>query len=305
MFGIRRLDLEELKYRMIARNLHSWELQGGWEEEDLEAAVVESLLDHKGVPRFLGFYSREGMHVALGAYGIWDRLLDVGHRDWTLEMNVDDPYHHELIIRSNQGELLLLLRAGILDHLSEVKDEFFIERRFLHVEWLHMQDPRNENTLTLLPGQEHPGLGIGRTVMLMLMQACYRLHLDGIMVHPNWAHNAVMYHRRFRFVDPEAEGSLRSLYQLVKEYSLYKVAWGIEAGAVYRVENNSEFVWAGAEMVYGAGSYIAAHFGSDWYRERRQQVHENNHYRLDLDKFENWMSEQQNGPPGDAIKSTA
>ncbi|MEL7237981.1 MAG: hypothetical protein AAGK78_03900, partial [Planctomycetota bacterium] len=66
-----------------------------------------------------------------------------------------------------------------------------------------------------LPGQEHPGLGVSEQLQEVLVQAALRLRLYGVLNQPAYLHTALGT-SEFRFVDPEDEGNMQALVQILK-----------------------------------------------------------------------------------------
>src|SRR5690554_7171923 len=85
----------------------------------------------------------------------------------------------------------------------------------LNIHWLLMQNPQasfGPGRLPL-PGQTHPGTGLGEQVMGLLRNSCRRLKLGGLVTVPAHFHNAMMYAGTYHYIDPNAEGALLALHR--------------------------------------------------------------------------------------------
>src|SRR4029078_3473466 len=83
----------------------------------------------------------------------------------------------------------------------------------LSVDWLLLQNPREpfREQRPKLPGQLHPGLGLFEELVALLVVACERVGLAGILVTPSQFHLAVQWHRRLRFIAAAAGARPRAL----------------------------------------------------------------------------------------------
>jgi hypothetical protein len=74
----------------------------------------------------------------------------------------------------------------------------------LQVEWLLLQNPQQSFSPERppLPGQVHPGLGIGDRLMEILIIMTRRVRLEGIVNKPHYFHTAFMFSKEFIFTNP-------------------------------------------------------------------------------------------------------
>ena len=204
------------EYKKVFRSLSRVELQKGLGGlEDLE---TEDLFDY-GTDLWLGFYTEEGIEIALERYGITEDILDKGFDSIRVECQVDDPEEHMLRVWSDEPScdeplIELVVSRDILhlkEHLSNALDQDFVP--VLTIEWLLMQNPRAKFAPGRLPmpGQYHPGLGVGIKVMEILRNVCLRLDLAGMVTVPAYLHNAAMYSAEFHYLSPDYEGLLDAL----------------------------------------------------------------------------------------------
>src|SRR5262249_34611670 len=103
------------------------------------------------------------------------------------------------------------------------------------VEWLLLQNPRADFSRgkARLPGQEHPGLGIGREIMILLEIMNERLDREGLLVFPEYYHNGVLYNHGLKFFSPQMEGEMAALNRDLSPLNLSEASWAVEQGMVY------------------------------------------------------------------------
>ena len=111
----------------------------------------------------------------------------------TDDPNVADPASEEKLLTIDQpypnhnGGQIAFGPDGYLYVLTEEDDA-----ALLRIEWLLMQNPRARFTAQRprLPGQKHPGLGLLADVIALLIVACDRLQLGGLLFVPAHYHTA-------------------------------------------------------------------------------------------------------------------
>ncbi len=188
-------------YRRVRRTLTPTDLLA--EEADdagLDLRDIVADLERRRRPRwFLDAYSKYGVETALDGYGVLDKLAERGYPHVRVVFDLEHGPGQRLSVVTADDRADLLI-----DAVARVTPER-PPWRLLWVEWLLLQNPRKEPTRPLLPGQQHPGLGVSRDVVGMLMMACERQGLDGVAFNPIHFHVAVMARGLARFFDPEDE----------------------------------------------------------------------------------------------------
>lgn len=251
-------ELTLARYRAVAAHLAPHELTGdpahapgdaagggaaddwGLEPEDLAAAG-----GLRARSRFLGYYSPQGLELTLERAGLLERLRQRGF-DPRFEMDLDNPGGETLRLYGDRRrrELLIELRARI-DRAAVPGLEL------LRVEWLLLQNPRAAFTPERppLPGQRHPGLGILPDVMALLVLACDRLRLDGIVFVPAHYHTAVQGRRLLGFLEPAHEGLMRALAAALAGLPLAEASRAVEEGRVMDAATGRPLAWQPMAML--------------------------------------------------------
>ncbi len=260
--------------------------------------------EERGSLFFLGYYSKEGIWYALEKYGIFDELRKRGFDDFILHLDTQDPYRHRLSLYFQKQDEQHLLAEVVLKRkiitLSPPFPSAIKGRPFevLQVEWLVLQNPLEKFTprRPRLPGQVHPGLGMGEIVVTLLMIVCWRLRLAGVLNIPEHFHNAYMYSSVFYYLYPEFNGRLKALARdlLQKEkQTLAKVSWAVDFGCV--LENGHPFQWFTQEQLIPIDKDLKAYFRSTEYRSLEEKTQK--HYRYTLDET-CWQKCKVQLPPG-------
>lgn len=140
--------------------------------------------------------------------------------------------------------------------------------RALIWDWVSFQHPLGQFTPDRppLPGQEHPGLGIFRRSLDLLLNWSKRMELDAVVNIPEYFHNGVLYSSHFHFVTPQLEGRLRALCRDLLPRGLVAASWALAEGRV--LDHKGEVVrWAPAEQVFAMQGKVADYFHSPAYKE--------------------------------------
>lgn len=233
-----------VRYRRLARDLEPHELTGeprksndwGLTEDDISG----SLGGPQGPRRFLGYYSPQGLELALERAGLLDRVRALGFEHPTMEIDLDNPTGDTVRLygETDRRELLIEARAridrGALPGLA-----------LLRIEWLLLQNPRAEFTADRprLPGQGHPGLGMSQDIVALLILACDRLQLDGLVFVPAHYHSASQSRKWLRFLDPADEGVFKSLQKAFHGRPLSEATRAVDDHRVVDAATGEPFVW--------------------------------------------------------------
>jgi acetoin utilization deacetylase AcuC-like enzyme len=262
-------ELLLFRFRSMAREFEEHELTGEAPRDDDWGLSAEDLAAALGGPRrprrFLGFYSRQGLELALERAGFLDRIRNLGFERPTLELDLDNPAGDTVRLYGDPWtrELLIELRARV-------------DRRtvpglaLLRIEWLLLQNPRGQFTAERprLPGQEHPGLGVLYDLMALLVLVCDRLQLDGLLFVPSHYHVASQGRKTLRFLDPAIEGLYRALQEPLQGRTLAAAAEAVEAGRVADTATGKPLAWSPAPMVFPVTERLRALVqGEDYERQ--------------------------------------
>jgi len=236
-------------YRRISGMLRASELTVDPSGSELSLTEADLIAASNAPPRsarFLEYYSRHGIELALERYGIFDRLRKKGYEELALDFELDDP----------SGQILRLRTTGAApESVAELKvrreRRFFPGMELLAIEWLLLQSPRAGagSGRNLLPGQRHPGLGMLREVVALLILVCERLKLDGLLAVPSHYHIAALSAGHFRFVDPVDEARFLALRETLAGMRLAEAAVAFDEGRVVDRDGGGRVDWEPVPMV--------------------------------------------------------
>ncbi|MFT4979490.1 MAG: acetoin utilization deacetylase AcuC-like enzyme [Myxococcota bacterium] len=195
--------------------------------------------------RMLGFYSAQGIEVALLRFGVLAQIQRLGYRDL-----------HIVLDHSGNGDRMQLL--GEAAGQQQVLVETVLEKRtldgapgdgpVLFVHWLTLRHPLAafSEARPALPGQETPGLGMAREASEMLARIAERLALPAVGLRPSHYHVAYASRYRFRFLDPARQGRFEALIRDMKPHPLLRVTSAIAEGQI--LLHGDPYTWEPDEM---------------------------------------------------------
>lgn len=290
------MNLKEWKLRRIARRLTHFELQEQEQGEfDLsDSNIEEDLFCHQQSGLFLNFYTRKGIENALKEYGIWDRLIQLQFSPYLIIRPIDSHVHLLRVTDGPNGPILMEMQARLavlkpLHSFGNLHAQNIVN--LLGIEWLLLQNPTAsfKPNRQRLPGQEYPGLSIGREIMVILGIMVERLHLEGLLGFPLYYHNGYLYHTRFHYFSPEREGELLALKRDLKQLSLTEASWAIKLGLVLNQKTEKPYVWRSEEMIWPITTSLKSYFADKHYLQATNQAQEENTFTYDIKAIQEMM----------------
>lgn len=234
-------DALERRYRSIARGLDHNRLAGG--EEELGSLMADLGRADLAVPRFLDYYTTEGIEYAFERYGLFAHLRHLGYGGFRLVVD-REPHGHRLRVFGAAGSAEHLLLDTVLERASHDGEEW------LYIHWLTMRHPRARfsERRPQLPGQDAPGLGLAREAGELLTRAAERLGLTGLRFRPAWYHLALQARQMgMRFEDPEREGRFEAMVRDLGHLPLRSLSLALDHGRVRM--NGVLYRWEATPMV--------------------------------------------------------
>jgi hypothetical protein len=265
------------KFWRIAKNLQTEQLQRSQIEDFSisESDLFNLDIGKRGGNLFLGFYSHEGIKLALEKYGVYRLLRQNGFTDLNTDVDTSDPYKHRITIyRGAKIQKNLIVELVLRKHFINLNMPFNCPvngRHYMNlaIDWLRIQniDDRFTKSRPPLPGQLYPGLGLSWIVLELLMIVCWRLNLSGLINVPDHYHNACIYSKVFYYINPDVQAQLQVLKSTFREMPLNKLSWGVEWGCVYNVNLNQTFKWLVNQQIVPIDNALKKVFNGKEYRE--------------------------------------
>lgn len=232
---------------------------------ELEAASPDSNL-------FLGRLDHDRLRRELEAAGILAALARRGFPEVALRTEREADEHRLRVLPARGRVTLIDLRVAetALAAGDPALRGFGVDvLSFLAVRWLSLQDPKRRFTRERprLPGQRHPGLGLGTRLYAVLKGWAAGWGKDGLLNFPEYFHNAVLYSTLFRFVAPARQGRFEALARDLAPLHVAAASAALDAGRVVDAASGDGVRWEAGEMVAPLTAPLQAYLDSPVYRD--------------------------------------
>jgi hypothetical protein len=266
-----------------------------WGGEPLvgEGEIFGELAQRRGSSLFLGRFTMAEVQAVLEKKGFLKESRKRGF--WPLVYAIDSSAYpvqrFQIFLREKSPELCMVdlkIREGRFDPRGRALPGFPENiLRTLNFEWLTLQNPLAQFTEKrgALPGQQRPGLGMSKRIMDVLGFLGKRMHQDALLAFPAFYHNAVLFSRYFRFVNPEKEGEIQAIRRTFLHMPIKQLAWIVQLNCL-RMGDGKVYEWRAEEQMLALRPELKDYFGSRGYRDRVRDVLRTLRFDVDWERFE-------------------
>jgi hypothetical protein len=258
-----------------------------------EDDILSDLTEEKATSLFLGRYTMTEVIAVLGKRGFFKEARKRGL--WPLVFDLDSSEYPtqrlRIFIEEKQPEKLIVdlkIREGRLIPKDNSRiDPVFYNCNFLFLEWLTIQNPLQSFSKKRppLPGQSHPGLGLGKRVVDIFIYLARLTRKDGLLAFPAYFHNALLFSRYFCFIDPEKAAEVLAIEKALPDIPFKHLAWIAHLNCL-RTGAGETYEWKAQEMVYPLNKALKAFFESKGYKNRLRQGMTGRSFSVDWDGYE-------------------
>ena len=206
---------------------------------------------------------------------------------------------HALLFGTKGGTRFLLLDGCVGE--ATVRPAFFARRDYAMerpielavVHWVREEDPTASFAADrpALPLQQHPGLGVLRSVFHVTVRIATELRKDGVASVPKFFHDAAIFlhSRLFLFLDGAEQGRFEALARDLRFLRLGDASMAVIGGAV-RDAGGRVVEWVPGYQVFPLSSTLTAYFHSPQYATRVSNGVEAAHFYVERrDEWEGGM----------------
>jgi hypothetical protein len=257
-----------------------------------EGEIFATLAERKGSFLFLGRYSltevlavmkkRSFLKDALKKK-LWPLDYELDSREYPLQrlqIFYKDKSPENLIVdlKIRESEYPLKVRLGGLNAV--------LSPRCLVLEWLTLQNPLEEFTEKHppLPGQTRPGLSLSKKIMDTFVYLARLTRKDCLLAFPAYFHNALLFSRYFRFLNPEKEAEVVVIRRTFSHMPFKQLAWVVHLNCLRR-KDGSVYEWRSEEQVYPLNRALREYFESRDYRDRVKAAQKGLAFTVDREGF--------------------
>lgn len=221
---------------------------------DFEVSLANPAEDLKGYRieegLIFGRFSKEEIWEMLKESKVIQKLHERGYSNFCLETHFLSELDNRIFIKTNQSEVLIHLRLKLNDFEVKRVNQVL---KMIYIDWLLTQNiklGKGKIKKKLFEGQDYPGLNIFAEVTRFILLLTRKVGVHGIFNVPEYFHDAVLFHKNFRHLDPEKEGMFHALLNSFKKISLHTLSDLIHNNRVFNITQNKNFNWFHGEMFY-------------------------------------------------------
>ncbi len=285
-----------------------------WLNLDMSDEEILAELQKRADPDyFLGRYSRDEIKKRLMSRGILSRLADLGCPEVEVEISTDQIYNHRLYVHTGLRDydhilIELRLREGNFRPKKQFIPGYVLgEMSMIMVDFLLLQNPGEKfsKDKPALPQQSHPGLGILKDLIPLVLEVVEETGRSGVLDVPEHFHGALFYSRFFKFLNPHMEGRFRAMKRDLKKYELSLVSECIFHDCLINTTNQEQEKWNPGEQVLPISDLLLNYFDHPVYKETVREAEQRNSYDLDMDRYRRVKrkEEEKSGAAGNAAYS--
>lgn len=223
---------------------------------------------------FLGTLSREQLWQVLEESQIIEAVRERGYWPISLEIEFLTERDHRFYLLFGK-EKILYMRLR-LSYFRLHRHPLMPAMKLLFIDWMQSRHVLRAAThkRELFPGQDVPGLGIFSRIDIFLRKLVVLTHASGGFNIPEYFHDALLFHRAFRFYDPAREAFFRALLRDLRKYGAREISRAFSEGRI-RNERHEVQEWHGAEMlIFTHQPYAEIIFGRSYEREVERKMRE-------------------------------
>lgn len=261
-----------------------------------EDEIFSSVAGDKGTSLFLGRYSLNQVAAVLNKRNFFK---DAKKRKlWPLEFDLDSSEYplqrFRIFYEQKKPEKMIVdlkIKEGVFHLKKKLTLDFPIsECKFLFLEWLTLQNPllKFSGEKSPLPGQKHPGLGLGKKVLDIFIYLARITRKDGLIAFPAYFHNALLFSRYLYFINPEKIGEIQAIRETFPDVTFKQLAWIVHLNCM-RDSEGKKYEWRAEEEVYPLNKDLKRYFDSKKYRSIARESKEDLHFQVDWECFNKKM----------------
>lgn len=231
--------------------------------EDLHAGALIREPSSLQSAAIFGKYSEDQVRDLMEQSGILPEIRRKGYETCQIELQYLSELDQRIFVRYG-SEVLLHLRLK-LAHFRFRLNAGAPSRKLLYIDWLMTRHPLSTRIRPdrLFPGQDLPGLGIFPQVSTFIFDLACGIGAKGAFNIPEYFHDALLFHRQFRFYDPGREAFFLALIRDLRGFGVRKISMALAAGRITD-RDGSEVRWVPAEMIRLVDSELA---GTVWSKD--------------------------------------
>lgn len=266
--------------------------------------IFDQLEGEKSSLLFMGKYTLPQIETALERFGILPRIRDLGYKNIEVDFKPRNVFEHRLTIRTrDQGASDDLLGEIVVKEGRFNPDvHYFPERplgemNLIFIEWMLLQQPgvSFDTQCRKMPGQNWPGLGIGRAAMDLLHWVSTHTGKDGIMNFPEFYHNGLFYSEKFFFYNPKKQAELLAINRdlTAMGWPIGDISFAAYFDCILDLVNHKPYRWTAQEQICPVSNKLSEYFAHPNYAGQVHAHLKNLSFGLDEKRYQSKIPERE------------
>lgn len=259
------------------------------------ADLLGQLTGKKSSTLWLGHYTEHQILHLLEKFGILPMLKKKAFANLIVVIEPLDPFAQALRIFNEEAVVDNQLAEFRLREVTFSNQPLAVDAplNMLKIEWLMLQNPQAKFSpeRPRLPGQRHPGLGLGKQTVQFLVHLAEAHHLAGVLNFPEFFHNAYLYLEYFHYCNPRLKGIVLALRRDLIELSLAELSWAIYLGCVNDANSGQTYGWQAGALALPLDEKLKKYFSSAEYEQIVYRTLAEARFVLDREKFDKVLFE--------------
>jgi len=258
-----------------------------------EGEIFGERAEGRGSSLFLGRFTLAEVLAVLDKKGVLKESRKRGL--WPLLYALDSSAHplqrFQIFVRERTPDMCMVdfkVREARFAPEKDSAPSFpYAPIRTLNFEWLTLQNPLLQFTEKrgALPGQQHPGLGMGERIMDVLTFLGKRTRQDGLLAFPAYYHNAILFSRMFHFINPDKQGEVAAIRRSFGRVPIKVQAWIVHLNCL-RSADGTPYEWRAEEQLLPLRPELESYFSSRTYRDRVKDVGRDMRFTVDWEAYD-------------------
>ncbi|MDF3820608.1 hypothetical protein P3G55_11890 [Leptospira sp. 96542] len=230
-------------------------------------------------PKLFNRFRREEVETLLRSSGLLYAVEVRGFPNSIIEIEILNDYDNRVYIKTSNDKILVHMRLKVSQFQLKGDDEQF---PMIYIDWLLTQNLNFEPgglKKELYFGQEYPGLNVLNEFTEFIRLLSKTLGTSGAFNVPEYFHDAVLFSRKFRFIDPEKEAVFRALIKNFRGINLRNLSSKIHKNEVC-YEDGEPYVWKYGEMISCTDVYLEKKVFQESYFKKVDELKEKLKFKL-------------------------
>ncbi|MCZ8156355.1 MAG: hypothetical protein O9264_09580 [Leptospira sp.] len=222
-------------------------------------------------PRLFNRFRKDEVEDLLSESGLLEAVRKRGFQTSRLSIEVLNDYDNRVYIKTPDDHVLIHMRLKVSQFQLKGDDEKF---PMVYIDWLltqnlHFSGEKIKKDLYF--GQEYPGLNVFTEITKFIRILAKKLGSSGAFNVPEYFHDAVLFGRNFKFIDPEKEGSFRALLKTFRGVNLRILSSQIHQNKVY-YQSGELYEWKYGEMISCTDVYLEKKVFHESYFKKVEEI---------------------------------